>query len=405
MKSHAIVVVVFVALLLAACPPREVVLPPEESPLPVLVMPVAGTAVGGLVLVGGENRRPGFDPRRLNARFEFSGDGTAWQPVAELRGQLASVHAENYEWFTALWDTRDLAPGPYSLRVGMQGGRAAWTWSDPVAVEVGRPTGGGPGDGIDCVCKRIDLRGDDPAAESTAYGPDGRPGGAVWSAYGDRFDGSTLGPLATNPANPDAEGDHRTIGVALEVVAEVEGDPTACRTGQHVRGSFVRCDLSVSGCRHLDGRWLEEQGCCSFASPWRGTVADLDQDGLADINLTDGRECRDAGGSWSRKECRKGFGRWSPGFKPDAFQGGRSLYDEPFTYLAHAGNRISWANVVGSTGGRARGEVRYVSYVRGTDGSYCYVKYDISYRRKEGEDFEALREVEHRIGSLAVPTR
>jgi PKD repeat protein len=80
-----------------------------------------------------------------------------------------------------------------------------------------------------CICKDIELRGDNLPAEEDAFGPDGKPGGGDdWGKTPIRENGKRLGKLHDNPENGTLGGEKNATGYAFEVVATVEGDPGKC---------------------------------------------------------------------------------------------------------------------------------------------------------------------------------
>ena len=230
-----------------------------------------------------------------------------------------------------------------------------------------------------CICKSIELRGDnkDLPGEKNALGPDGAAGGTDWGKSKDWDDGKTLGPLNDNPENKKTGKEKKWTGYAFEVLATIEGNPALCDQMQVVKYTVDGWDVK-----------------------WKGTTADLDKDGIDDIDISSEKKCEDAGGVWdaTAKKCTLEFPQNKANYGPDTPEdtdaGG--AYENPFSYKKHPDKKIIWYDTPGFSGAAypngTKGKANFISYVRGTDNKYCYVKHTLELEKKAGKDSEKLTE-------------
>lgn len=253
-----------------------------------------------------------------------------------------------------------------------------------------------------CSCKSIALR-----KTGAALGPDAMPNGSEWAPQDGFDDGKTLGPRDKNPGNSEVGGEKRKTGYLFEILAEVTGTPSSCKEGQLIQGDYYICGFSAADCSAYGGT-RDGNGCCSFGTPWTGTQVDLDQDGTDDIDVSTMALCTAMGGRWdaTTMRCSLNFPK-SNGYKPDTLRGAKSGYDAPDGgRKAYAGKKVVFfdspsAPLSATNGSKFDGEL--LTYLRGTDNKYCYVRTQLKYERKAGPDMETLDEIETKIGVNALP--
>lgn len=462
------------------------------APKPVLVYPEPDAVVSGRVVLSARQLDPEIDAIAAAARFEFAGPDGSWQLIDELNDALDGVSDEVLDEYTALWDTGNLDPGPYNVRVGMRLDARDWYWTDKQPVVVGArpiarisaelgesspegtvvrfssegsedPDGTivrllwdfGDGESADgpavehlyvdttqrysvalsavdssglvgsvyyllvfapvfdievvnqkappkCICKSIDVR-----RNGQALGSDAVAGGTAWPARAGHHDGLTLGPLDGNPGNGVTNGEKDFAGFAFEVLAEVDGLPADCKEFQVVKAGYKICGTSKASCDMYNGTYTAGTRCCEFGSAWRGTTADLDQDGTDDIDVATQAKCQAAGGQWdaAKAECLLNFPNAAGGgFKPDTAKGGRTRYAGTYNYKSHVGTKVVWwdAPRTGNDNG-SNVDAQFISYLRGTDNRYCYAKFDLDYEKKVRKDDETITNVDTKIDQASLP--
>ncbi len=239
-----------------------------------------------------------------------------------------------------------------------------------------------------CICKDIKLLGDnkDLAAEKDALGPDGKAGGSDWGKSKDWDDGKTLGPLNGNLENKKTGKEKKWTGYAFEVVADLEGNPDLCDQMQLVKYTTDGDDFK-----------------------WKGTTADLDKDGTNDIDVSTKAKCEAASGTWNAvsSKCTLEFpqnkAKYGPDTPEDTDAGG--AYESPFSYKKHPDKKIIWYDTPGFSGypNGTKMKADFVSYVRGTDNKYCYIKHTLELEKKAGKDEEKLTETASEKNANAIP--
>ena len=260
-----------------------------------------------------------------------------------------------------------------------------------------------------CVCESIVLRGDNLPAESAALGPDAAAGGTDWPKSAGFDDGKKLGPLDGNAENAAVGGEKNYTGYAFEILATVKGSPGLCKEGQLARSDEVLCHPSLTKpvCESSGGTWNAGTSCCSRGKPWRGKRVDLDKDGTDDIDVSTQAKCTAAGGKWlgAVLGCQLNFPK-SGGYNTDTATGSTSNYDSPYTFKKRVGQKVVWYDTPALPGGFTNGskvDVDFISYLRDSDGKYCYVKYNLIHERKAGKDSESASEKENKTRQATLP--
>lgn len=254
---------------------------------------------------------------------------------------------------------------------------------------------------LQCVCKKITLKGDDPA-DNKAAGPDG-DGTKGWPADAvGRWDGKTLGPFHGSPTNPaGADGEKKYTGFAFEITAEIEGNPDDCKQIQVVKASDV-FPSAENDCRRAGGTWAA--GKCTLPKIWFGTEYDIDLSGnKKDVSTP--QKCAAAGGKWFEnlpdgtpfKKCGLRFPESGTAFGPDTdidtSAGG--AYEKVHDYKVHLKTsdpkKIIWFDPAGGTNVNGwKRAADFMAMIKGTDGKYCYLKFRIETEKKAGKDDEKL---------------
>jgi hypothetical protein len=259
-----------------------------------------------------------------------------------------------------------------------------------------------------CICKSITLRGDNLPGEKDAFGPDGKAGGGdSWPKFAGRFDGKTLGPLHDDTENATDAGEKRATGYAFEVHCTVEGDPKHCKEIQVLRGTRTILGRypNQKACEDAGGTWKAADSSCTIHHPWKGTSADLDKDGTADIDVSTEAKCKAAGGKWDGTKCTVRFPgpKYGPDTPEDTDAGG--AYESEYDYKKYAGTNIIAFDAPSSSGMSNGSKLKYefVFLVRGTDNKYCYVAFKLEAERKAGKDDEKLTETGTAVGAANVP--
>ncbi len=238
----------------------------------------------------------------------------------------------------------------------------------------------------ECVCEKMELRATGEATGDDGVDTDPPAADSHWPARANTWDGATLGPLDGNPANPAVGGEQSRTGIAFEIVCTVKGNPAKCRETQLVKATFT-----INGV--VDG------------PPWSGASADRDLDGTSDLKADTKKDCEDHGGVWDGKDS---VCRWPQGgtkYRPDTPEDGPSLYDSPYAYKAHVGDKILWFDAPGWRGGANGSTLKadFVAIVRGTDGKYCYKVFSVDLERQAGKDKETLTVTGGADGAASVP--
>jgi hypothetical protein len=150
-----------------------------------------------------------------------------------------------------------------------------------------------------------------------------------------------------------------------------------------------------------------ETSVCRGKHKWTGTTADLDRDGVNDIDVSTPGACAAAGGTWANGQCTLSFSQALPKYGPDTPEGDApgGAYEKPFDSKKHAGNTIIWYDTpcfeLASDGSIT--DCDFVAIVRGTDGKYCYLKYTLHLQRNTGQDTETLTQTAKAVGAGSVP--
>ncbi len=262
-----------------------------------------------------------------------------------------------------------------------------------------------------CVCKSIELRGDQ-ADESKAAGPDGDDSdNDGWPDKGQPWSGKKLGKMGDDTENRVTNGEKAWTGVKFEILAEVTGDPKLCKEIQVRKSRWIYKGLTKEVCEKNDGAWDAAAMTCTKYGSWTGKSKDIDMDGMLnsppDLDVGTKMKCEDAGGSWSNGNCTMTFPQdkaaYGPDVPKDSAKGG--AYEEPWTYKKHVKGKVVTFDSPGFN--NAADGSTYVSdfmfMIRGTDGTYCYVAFTVTLERKAGPDTEKIEQTGTAVGATTVP--
>ena len=162
-------------------------------------------------------------------------------------------------------------------------------------------------------------------------------------------------------------------GYAFEPVFIISGSPKLCGEGQYLR-SESSYPAPPQGCQKglvpAEGIYSEEvDKRCVIYPARKGPTFDLDGDGVAETTLDSKAKCTAQSGEWSGGTC------WLYAKDRWVMDG----YTKPYSYKVHGPNTISWYDTPGMqliAGGHVEHE--FISYVRGTDGTFCYSKFQVT---------------------------
>ena len=203
---------------------------------------------------------------------------------------------------------------------------------------------------VTCVCTGMELRS---TQNQETLGPRA-DGSADWPINRGQ-NGSQLGGFTTP-----------TRHFAFEVNATVRGNPALCQERQLVRATFTLPGMTERDCTRLSGvRGFSTRfanGTCFLEPQNSGTPAvDLDFDGQTDLSTP----------------TVAGFG--STSWVPDGYGAATSLYDQPYDFKRyHTSPGVIWFDAPGTGYPGGSLDASFLGFLRGTDGTYCYARYDVT---------------------------
>lgn len=109
-------------------------------PAPRILNPQSEMAVTGQVLIEARQDNPNLQPFEIRSTcFEYSADGERWTLIDEVTDLLPDFRGADPGNWRAMWDTRELASGPYALRTTMTTLDGARETSPALLVTVRKP--------------------------------------------------------------------------------------------------------------------------------------------------------------------------------------------------------------------------------------------------------------------------
>lgn len=259
----------------------------------------------------------------------------------------------------------------------------------------------------ECVCTKVQLRGDNLPAEAAAFGPDAAPGGTDWPKTAGFDDGKKLGPVHDNPENASFPGgEKKNTSYAFEVYFEVRGLASQCKEGQLIKRTAVVKDPAINRARCVasGGVWNAADSSCALSKTNELDKLDKDQDGTVDLDVSTRAKCVAEGGTWNaaKMKCKVSFPQSGAKYGSDD-------YRAPSTFKKRPGNKIVfydtpvYRGLSNATTGTYKAE--FVAYVRGTDGKYCYTCFSLDLEKKAGKDKETISEKESKVGADKLPDK
>ncbi|HJN73775.1 MAG TPA: hypothetical protein QGF58_07585 [Myxococcota bacterium] len=137
-----------------------------------------------------------------------------------------------------------------------------------------------------------------------------------------------------------------------------------------------------------------EDGTCQIVAGRQGPDFDLDGDGVSETSLGTEPACTAASGHWDGSACwlRADLdGTWLI-----------DHYTEPYGNKSHYGDRIAFYDSPGlAFWPGAKMTARFIPWVRGTDGTWCYARVDLDVDIDAGTEELELKETQ--VGANELP--